>query len=285
MRAEMPAERKGAYLAASTIYRDDAEYLPEWIEFHRLVGVERFFLYDNGSTDDHRDVLAPYVAEGIVTVHEWARPFLGQNGRPRAIVTAFEHSVGAHREDARWIAFLDVDEFLFSPTGAPLPEVLREYQQFPGVVVNRAEFGPSGHETKPPGLVIESYVQRRRVRPDEETSHKSIVDPSRVQRCLGAHRFVYHDGLPVNEDRRPVDMARYLDRSPVTWSRLRAHHYWSRSEEERRRKAELWREAGSARNLPRAPLADASHPVTDDSLSVYAPAVREALARRGYARP
>ena len=50
MHAEMPAERKGTYLAASTIYRDDAEYLPEWIEFHRLVGVERFFLYDNGST-------------------------------------------------------------------------------------------------------------------------------------------------------------------------------------------------------------------------------------------
>jgi hypothetical protein len=23
----------------------------EWIEFHRLVGVERFFLYDNGSSD------------------------------------------------------------------------------------------------------------------------------------------------------------------------------------------------------------------------------------------
>ena len=48
------------YLAACTIYRDAASYLAEWIEFHRLLGVERFFLYDNGSTDDHREVLAPY---------------------------------------------------------------------------------------------------------------------------------------------------------------------------------------------------------------------------------
>ena len=288
MQIEMPAERKGAYLAASTIYRDDAEYLPEWIEFHRLVGVERFFLYDNGSTDNHRDVLAPYVGEGIVTVHDWARPFMERSGRPSALTAAFEHSVGAHREDARWIAFIDIDEFLFSPTGAPLPEVLREYEQFPGVVVNRAEFGPSGHQTKPAGLVIESYVQRRGVRPDEETSHKSIVDPSRVQRCLGPHSFVYHDGLPVNEDRRPVDMARSLSRSPVTWSRLRAHHYWSRSEEERRRKLERWHEIGHshalrrpARALERESSADARHPVTDDSLTGYAPAVREALARRG----
>ena len=49
------------YLAMCTMYRDHAAYLAEWIEFHRLVGAERFFLYDNGSTDNHREVLAPYV--------------------------------------------------------------------------------------------------------------------------------------------------------------------------------------------------------------------------------
>jgi hypothetical protein len=46
----MPLDRGGAYLAACTIYRDDAAYLTEWIEFHLLMGVERFFLYDEGST-------------------------------------------------------------------------------------------------------------------------------------------------------------------------------------------------------------------------------------------
>ena len=112
----MSSDRK-VYLAACTIYRDDADYLGEWIEFHRLVGVERFVLYDNGSTDDHLDVLAPYLEEGAAIRHEWRMPFLGEKGRPKAMIQAFEHCVGAHRDDARWIAFLDVDEFLFSPTG------------------------------------------------------------------------------------------------------------------------------------------------------------------------
>ena len=58
------ADMEQPYLAACTIYRDAASYLAEWIEFHRLVGVERFFLYDNGSVDDHREVLAPYVDAG-----------------------------------------------------------------------------------------------------------------------------------------------------------------------------------------------------------------------------
>jgi hypothetical protein len=282
MRTEMPAERTAAYLAASTIYRDDAAYLPEWIEFHRLVGVERFFLYDNGSTDDHLEVLAPYLEAGIATRHEWAMPFLSPQGRPKALVRAFEHCVGAHRDDARWIAFLDVDEFLFSPTGAPLPEVLRDYEDHPGVVVSRVEFGASGHVAKPSGLVIESYVERRPVRPDDEALFKTIVDPSRVALCLGAHSFVYRDGAPVDERMRPVDMIRHPTRKPIAWERLRAHHYGTKSEEERLRKAELWRDVGGARGVPTTPSAErGGRTVRDEILASYAPAVREALARRG----
>ena len=40
-----------AYLSVCAIYRDEAHYLAEWIEFHRLVGVERFFLYNNGDRE------------------------------------------------------------------------------------------------------------------------------------------------------------------------------------------------------------------------------------------
>src|SRR5687768_9080374 len=65
------AEQMKPYLSVCSIYRDHAEYLREWIEFHRLVGVERFFLYDNESSDDHREVLAPCVERGIVVIHDW----------------------------------------------------------------------------------------------------------------------------------------------------------------------------------------------------------------------
>jgi hypothetical protein len=282
-----PPERGRAYLAACTIYRDDADYLPEWIEFHRLAGVERFVLYDNGSTDHHLDVLAPYLEEGVATRHEWPAPFLGHNGRPLALFTAFEHCVGAHRDDARWFAFLDVDEFLFSPTGMPVPEILREYDRFPGVVVSRAEFGSSGHVTKPGGLVIESYLERKPLRPDDRVPYKSIVEPGHVTRCLTAHSFMYRDGVPVDEEMRPVDPLRYLTRKPPAWARLRIHHYFSRSEEERLRKAELWRDIGSAQSGLRPPRRQAARPgktgrtVRDETLCAYAPAVREALARRG----
>jgi glycosyl transferase family 92 len=265
------------YLAACTIYRDAASYLAEWIEFHRLAGAERFFLYDNGSTDDHRDVLAPHVEDGTATVHEWPLPFLGRRGRAGAMQRAFDHCLLTHRDDARWIAFLDLDEFLFSPAGTPIPELLPEYEQYAALCVSRAEFGTSGHRTRPDGLVIENYVHRRPVRPDQQVASKSIVDPRRAVHCLSAHTFVYSEGVPVDEHRRPVDQLDARGLKPVSWSKFRVHHYASRSEEELEQKVEQWQRIGSTRSARAVTPGRLGE--RDETLVSYGPAVREAIER------
>src|SRR5215212_567322 len=160
------------YLSICASYRWEGPFLREWVAFHKLVGVERFFLYDNDSDDEHREALAPYVDEGTVDVLHWPEYPMGQ-------VKAYAHCLEAHAGDARWIAFVDVDEFLFSPAGRPVPEVLRRYERWPGVGVNRVLFGASGHETRPPGLVVENYVRRLEI-PGLTSSVKSIVDPARA---------------------------------------------------------------------------------------------------------
>jgi hypothetical protein len=40
------------YLSICAIFKDEAPYLQEWIEFHRLLGVEKFYLYNNNSRDN-----------------------------------------------------------------------------------------------------------------------------------------------------------------------------------------------------------------------------------------
>ena len=185
------------YLCVCAIYLNEAPYLREWIEFHRIVGVEKFFMYDNGNVDNHLEVLGPYLEDGTVVVHEWPmRP--GQ-------MPAYDDCLRVHGDESRWIAFIDLDEFLFSPTYRPLPEVLVDYERHPGVIVNWASFGTSGHVTQPPGLVIETHHYRRNYAPDAFESIKCIVDPRRTERALSPHAFRYRDGHPVNELHSPKD--------------------------------------------------------------------------------
>ena len=269
-----------AYLSVCATYRDDAAYLREWIEFHRLVGVERFFLYNNNSRDEHRDVLAPYLDSGTVVLHDWSLPVVGGTGRPSGIMRAFEHCIAEHGDDSRWIAFLDIDEFLFSPAGPTLPQILAEYEQWPGVCVSRAEYGTSGHRTRPLGLVIENYVHRIRQRPDSKGYAKSIVDPARVARCGSVHHFIYRDGFAVDENGRAIKTAIRAELVAVSFARLRINHYGTKSEEELRRKWALWEEGGIRRPEVSSIRLDVS-PIyeEDEAMLEYVPGLRAALER------
>jgi hypothetical protein len=238
--------------------------------------VERFFLYDNNSADEHREVLAPYVEEGSVVVHDWPFPFLS-SGAPLAILRAFDHCLSRHGDDSRWIAFLDVDEFLFSPTLRPVSELLVDYEACPGVGVCRLDFGTSGHLTRPDGLVIENYVQRRAYPPDAEAPLKSIVDPARVVRSLGPHHFRYRDGLAVDENKRPLDGSRG-NSGLISFSQLRINHYQTRSEAELQEKLSAWDAAGWMREgLKFSVRAGAFEGEHDATITDYVPALRKAL--------
>ena len=267
--------RPKAYLSICAIYRDEADYLAEWVEFHRLVGVERFLLYNNFSQDHHLEVLAPYLEEGIVTVRDW--PVLdGRVGQ----IPAYNDCLRWHRYDSRWIAFIDLDEFLFNPAGEPLPDVLAEYEEWPAVAVRWAMFGFSGHRTKAEGLVIENY--RTRIEFDGNINMKTVADPTRVTTCLSAHHFDYPYLSAVDENEVPMTGTRTATDSVA---RLRLNHYHYKSEEEYLAKCARMRAIGRPREVPTAEhfesfrAADANGRV-DDSILMYAPALRAALAAR-----
>jgi hypothetical protein len=276
------------YLAACGIYRDEGQYLAEWIEFHRLVGFERFYLYDNRSGDNHREVLAPYVAEGIVVLHDWSVPYVpGQ-------LEAYEHCIATHGDEARWIAFLDLDEFMFSPTHRPIPEVLTEYEHWPGVVVNLATHGPSGHRSKPDGLVIESYLTH--IPLDMDRLVKSIVDPAAVEGTSTPNVFNYQRRSAVDENGYPVH---HLATKAASFERLRINHYFWKSEEEllwktgHRAAEQEWKEIPELRSVlspsdrrqrtasfEKLIELEAQRGVHDEAILPYAKGVREALAAR-----
>jgi hypothetical protein len=273
----MEENQYDVYLAACAIYRNEARYLREWIEFHLLVGFERFYLYDNRSHDDHLAVLEPYMAEGTVVLESWPVP--GHQ-------LAYEHCLKKRREEARWIAFFDIDEFLFSPLGRPVPEVVGEFEQYPGIGVNMLPFGTTDHKTEADGLVIENYVRRSK----DEATHpgiKSIVDPAHALHSWGAHSFLYvgwnteYEGLtfeepvwalvlPVSERREQIPLRTHDQTPELSYSLLRVNHYYTRSEETSREKQEPTPGAGMD-------TVNAQH---DDTIQMYVPFLHESIRER-----
>jgi len=207
-------------IAACLCFRDSAMFLHEWLLFHLVQGVERFYLYDNESADDYQAVLAPWISRGFVELARW--PGLAQQ---QAI---YDHCLGHVAGDVEWLAFLDDDEFLFATDGAALPGALRPYEGHAGIAVAWMLYGSAGYERRPEGWVIDTYAQRA---PNPDPHVKCIVRPRRVvrSRVIG-HAFVAAEGFQVvDEMHRPL--AEPLSPQPSV-DRLRINHYLMKSWEE-----------------------------------------------------
>lgn len=211
------------YLAVGAIFKDEARFLEEWLTFHQGVGVEHFYLYDNLSSDDFRAVLAPWIERGTVTLVPWPhKP--GQ-------VSAYNDCLARCRAEARWLALIDIDEFLFSPRARDLRPLLRAYEGQPGIFVYWHMFGASGHEARPPGPVIESY--RRREAKARRATGKSILNPRLIAEA-DIHVSKPKVGSLLDENGRPPTL-RDAAATP-SWEVFRINHYWSKSIEDLRAK-------------------------------------------------
>jgi Glycosyltransferase family 92 len=265
------ARETDTYLAVCSMFLNGEAYLAEWLEFHLLAGVERFYLYDHESTDGSRELLAPYVEDGTVVVYDWP-VYPGQR-------EAFQDCVERHRHDSRWIAFFDLDEFLYSGTGRPVPDILRAFEPWPGVLVNRPAFGSAGRDAMPSGLVTENYPLRSNIS-RRNRAGKTIADPMRVSECGGGHHWSYTEGYAVDERLRPAPISRTLS---VSFSLLRVNHYAVRSRQEFEEKLATPRaDTGSLREgrTTFESINQGLNDVTDLSASALAPALKDALRRK-----
>jgi Glycosyltransferase family 92 len=95
------------FLSVLAIFKNEADNLAEWIEHYLWQGADRIYLIDNGSNDGRLRVLRPYVASGRVRVL-W---------RPARHMQAAHYNEAFDlfrlRERTRWLAVVDLDEFLY----------------------------------------------------------------------------------------------------------------------------------------------------------------------------
>ncbi len=225
-------------LSICAIFKDEAPYLKEWIEFHKLQGVEHFFLYNNNSSDDYLNVLQSYILSNEVTVIEWPytyQPVNEGNALPWiAIQTgAYTDCIKKYGDKTCWLAVIDIDEFLFCLTGQALPDFLQNYKKYGGVGVNWLYFGTSYVESLPEGSLMIEHLTR--CAPKDDLSHslvKSIVQPKYVESSRTAHTFNYKKGFfAVDVDgNRLSGLLNELLMGKPSYDRLRIHHYWTRTE-------------------------------------------------------
>jgi hypothetical protein len=214
--------KKQHYLSICCIFKDENEYLGEWINYHLKIGVEHFYLYDNGSKKSVKRMLKNLGLLQYVTIRHI-------RGKARQ-VRAYGECLKEFGSYCNWIAFIDIDEFIVpKATNGNLPLFLKEYEPYGALGVNWQVFGSNGLKNKPTKPQLESFTMRSEIDFAVNKHIKSIVQPRFVKNSQNAHFFVYIDGkYCVNENFEPIETAF----SGPSVNKIQLNHYFTRSLEE-----------------------------------------------------
>ena len=225
-------------VAVVAIMKNEGPYVKEWLDYHILAGVEHFYIYDNESPDNLKEVLQPYINDGLVTYKFYP-------GKARQY-EAYNEAVQEYRFFCRYMAFIDADEFIFPQNNKSVPEVvdeiLEKYPSAGGLAVNIFTFGSNfqEHANYREG-VLRRFTRRAPtdfcpLMPELNnlpggTAHvSSIVNPRKVHHFGSPHFAYYLDGYQaVNSNGGVVPL---FYNNPPTVDKIVMNHYPVKSKEE-----------------------------------------------------
>ncbi len=259
------------YLGICAIIKDETPFLAEWVAYYMRLGVEAFYLYDNRSEIPVAKTLAGFSqlrTNAILSVYDVP-------GRAMQI-PVYNHCLNEHDQACRWLAFIDLDEFVVPKQADSIPELLEEYESHAGLALSWKAFGSNGHKARPKGLQIENYT---RAMADDSPKHglvKSIVTPRAVKLIINPPMCQQKepDQHVVTEDHEPIAVA---ERPHPTWAKGQINHYFCRSRQDYVIKSQKPR--GSVFEAKKQPesLVPPEGDVLDTSAMHFAPGVKEIL--------
>lgn len=222
------------YLSIACIAKDEVPYIKEWLEYHRIVGVQRFYFYDNESSQHQGNPGTLYTRRGgYIPVCD--RQGNAMSGVSRCILKARVHT--------RWLAVIDLDEFIVPIEHNTVPEILKQLEAYPGVGIARLTFDYNNY-LKPPtahgGLVTANYTRVPKYpERDCRCGIKSIVNPSLVVYINNAHFFWFKSYLKFNTVSENFEqiLGRTFKSDYYSTRKIRINHYHDRSIEDGRKKS------------------------------------------------
>lgn len=213
------------YLTTATIIKNEARFLQEFVVFHQLAGVDHMLIYDDESEDEVRGVLLPFIESGFVELIPWPRFQKNRNGQ----FLAYQHAIGYMRRRSHWLAMIDCDEFLFSPSGNNLKDELRKREKFPAIGVYSRTFGTSGLDEIPDGGLVLEYLTKRP--PDgfhKNRTQRTVVQPMHATAVRSANAVILATTSGLGWDEAGEKILKTGEECHSAGA-LRINHYFTRA--------------------------------------------------------
>jgi hypothetical protein len=213
--------------------KDGTKYLNEWLAYHYSIGVEHFYIINDMSADNIKEILEPWEKLGIVDVMNFKL-----NGRQREIYTYFIRKLA---NSTKWLGFLDLDEFLVVKEKKNALDWLNSFPEDTSAVeINWCCFGSSGLKNYENIFVTKRFTKYSSIDYKDNLHVKSIVKLGKNYFFLYNPHTIFPSASNVRNAKKEL-ADRYFFQREVVWDNAWINHYYCLSREEFAEKIERWK--------------------------------------------
>jgi len=163
-------------ICITAIFKDEYQFLKEWIEYHRLFGVDHFYLLQDETNvleeTISREVLQPYIDQGVVTLYQTKDVFPEVVPDRRRPFYDWALNQIRYENTYQWQLVLDVDQFVTLPAYSSIKELTQKFsdRDITGITLSIKNFGHGKTELIPtfsPESVVDTslaYLETNTVR-------------------------------------------------------------------------------------------------------------------------
>ena len=249
-REQFISNNKTFDLAIMTIFKNEHEYMEEWIQHHISQGFNQIYLYCN----DPNIILYTYLSKPQYTQYikliDWVdKKNIGSQTIQRQ---AYTHCVKTFSHKCQFLLMLDLDEFIV-PTKSYLKvsdyinELKPEWNNITAFKIQRYDFGSNGHISKPTGLVMSNYTLHEKICSSFKTlANTDFIDKKKD--FFGVHDYnylskngkIFNDYFGYHETGFPNS----CKHNSINEIPLVINHYYTKSYQEYLTRCKLWKYGG-----------------------------------------
>lgn len=245
------SEPKKYNLAIMAIFKNEQDYMEEWLDHHITQGFEQIYLYCNDPNIHlYKYLLKPEYKFKIQLVN-WINK--KNNGIDTIQRQAYTHCVQTYSHQTQFLMMLDLDEFVvpiksYSTTSEYILSLKPQWNNITAFKIQRYDFGSGGNITKPKTSVMESYKFHEKVCSSFKTlANTDYID--KFSKFWRVHDFnllsnksgkIFNSYFGYHETGFPNS----CKPNSINEIPLVINHYYTKSYQEYLARCELWGEGG-----------------------------------------
>lgn len=234
--------------AIMAIFKNEQDYIEEWLNHHISQGFEQIYLYCNDPDIAKYPSFDKY--KNNVKLINWVNK--KNNGGYTIQKQAYTNCVQTYSNDCQFLLMLDLDEFIvpiknYSKVSDYFNSLKYNWKNIKAFKIQRYDFGSNGHITKPIGSVMSNYEYHEKIC----SSYKTMANTDFINKkaiFYGVHDFnftdvngyVYNDYFGYHETGFPnACKSNSVNEIPIV-----INHYYTKSYHEYIARCELWKDGG-----------------------------------------